>query len=68
VSIVQKGDVIRVVDDVGQIQRMQNNHGGWLEEMKIVRVLRHSEHLQCSLVISPAFFPAYFGIIMRVAL
>ncbi|XP_056012215.1 E3 ubiquitin-protein ligase MIB2-like isoform X2 [Ostrea edulis] len=37
VSIVLKGDVIKVIEDVNQIQRMQNNHGGWLEEMKILR-------------------------------
>lgn len=43
-SIVLKGDVIKVIEDVNQIQRMQNNHGGWLEEMKIVRELGHLEY------------------------
>ncbi|XP_062614849.1 E3 ubiquitin-protein ligase MIB2-like isoform X2 [Saccostrea cucullata] len=36
VSVVLKGDVIRVIEDVNQIQRFQGNHGGWLEDMKVL--------------------------------
>lgn len=34
ISTVSKGDVIKVVEDISFLQRIQSNHGIWLEEMK----------------------------------
>lgn len=36
ISTVSKGDVIKVVEDISFLQRIQGNHGVWLEEMKKV--------------------------------
>lgn len=36
ISTVSKGDVIKVVEDISFLQRIQSNHGIWLEEMKKV--------------------------------
>lgn len=36
ISTVSNGDVIKVVEDISLLQRIQGNHGVWLEEMKKV--------------------------------
>ena len=31
------GDVIRVIDDIAKVHDLQENHGGWVDDMALVR-------------------------------
>ena len=30
------GDVIRIVDDIATVHNLQENHGGWVDDMALV--------------------------------
>ena len=30
------GDVVRVVDDIAKVHTLQENHGGWVDDMALV--------------------------------
>ena len=32
----QVGDIVRVMDDLAEVAKLQKNHGGWVEEMSDV--------------------------------
>ena len=31
-----KGDVVRILDDLAKVHSLQENHGGWLDDMALV--------------------------------
>ena len=36
VELFNTGDVIRVVDDIAKVHDLQENHGGWVDDMALV--------------------------------
>ncbi len=38
-----KGDVIKVIDDMPTVYTLQENHGGWVDDMALVRERRERE-------------------------
>ena len=30
------GDVVRVIDDIAKVHNLQENHGGWVDDMALV--------------------------------
>ena len=31
------GDAVRVIDDIARVHDLQENHGGWIDDMALVR-------------------------------
>ena len=42
---LQVGDVVRILDDMAEVMKLQQNHGEWAEEMALVSVLDMQSHL-----------------------
>ena len=43
------GDVVRVIDDIAKVHDLQENHGGWVDDMALVGgtcVLWFATHLE----------------------
>ena len=36
VELFNTGDVIRVIDDIAKVHDLQENHGGWVDDMALV--------------------------------
>ena len=36
VELFSTGDVIRVIDDLAKVHGLQENHGGWVDDMALV--------------------------------
>jgi hypothetical protein len=32
------GDAVRILDDIARVHDLQENHGGWIDDMALVRV------------------------------
>ena len=37
VTELSAGDVVRIVDDIATVHNLQENHGGWVDDMALVR-------------------------------
>lgn len=36
VTQLSAGDVVRIVDDIATVHNLQENHGGWVDDMALV--------------------------------
>ena len=50
----QQGDVVRVLDDIAKVHNLQENHGGWVDDMALVR--RERECVRTFRIHTPFFF------------
>ena len=35
-ELFSSGDAIRIVNDIGKVHQLQENHGGWVDDMALV--------------------------------
>ena len=38
VAAFKEGDVVRVIDDMAEVHTLQEDHGGWVDDMALVRI------------------------------
>ncbi len=48
------GEVVRIVDDIAEAYRLQKDHGGWNDDMALVRILHTCIYTEESLWIGLA--------------
>lgn len=41
-TLYRSGDVVRVMDDRGEVSKLQKGHGEWNDSMSMVSVILHS--------------------------
>ena len=41
-TLYRSGDVVRVMDDRGEVSKLQKGHGEWNDSMSMVSVISHS--------------------------
>ena len=34
----KEGDVVRIIDDMAEVHMLQDDHGGWVDDMALVRI------------------------------
>ena len=69
-KLFNTGDVIRVIDDIAKVHDLQENHGGWVDNMALVGnvpIHRNNNYsaMLCFVVDSLSLFFLYFLSVVR---
>ena len=60
VELFNTGDVIRVIDDIAKVHDLQENHGGWVDDMALVGSASTNSAMLCSGVDSLSLLFLFF--------